>query len=183
VVKLAVRISLTAALLGACKPEPAPLAWQTVLVDSLYALRMPQQIQRVSDMHDYASLQAYAPEDEFYVLGIEDAKEKLGAVQRRRLKLEGYHSFLLNTVFERVDSSQLIAAEARQLAPGLDLICGDYYAYSQSWGGVPLLYRIAAYESPSYYLQLVIWLPYENACERQAWMDSLTYSLRFVGGG
>lgn len=164
-----------------CTQTEPPIGWKTFPVDSLYSIRLPETLIPGEGMHEYASLQYYDPQRDFYVLGIEDPKTNLGEVKRKRLKLKGYYSFVENTVFQRVDSS---ARESEMSSPslqGMEMMAGDYYANSQTWGGVPLFYRIAVFDHPDFFFQLVIWTPYENACERMGWIDSITTSLRFVG--
>ena len=49
-----------------------------VPIDSLYSVSIPNNLKPGYDMHDYASLQYYDSELDFYVVGLDDAKENLG---------------------------------------------------------------------------------------------------------
>lgn len=165
-----------------CQQAPPPIELVTVTIDSLYAIDLPSNLQPGYDMHDYASLQYYDMETGFYVLGLEDAKEKLGDIKRKRLKLPGYYRFVESTVFERVDSISRVGTQQYTSDYGLPLRLGDYYVQGESWASLPLFYRIVVYENEAYYFQLVIWMPDEDHCERITWVDTITRSFRFLEG-
>lgn len=170
-------ISLAACL--ACQ-RPAPVVTtETHVIDSLYRIDIPSILTPGYDMHDYASLQYYNTQMNYYVLGIEDAKENLGEIKRMRLQLDGYYTFVENTVFEKVDSLAVVAqstfADSIQRAQ-----VGDYYTTSEAWGDVPLFYRIAIFENSNYFFQLVVWMPYDRHCEWHHWTDTITNSFHFL---
>ena len=131
-------------------------------------------------MHDYASLQYYDTIQELFVLGIEDAKENLGQIKRRRLKLKGYYKYVENTVFDKVDSLYTETEQYIRLREDLSLSAGDYFAQSKVWGQEAAFYRIAIYESADHFFQLVLWMPYENHCQEVPWMDSTLRSFNFI---
>lgn len=130
-------------------------------------------------MHDYASLQFYDKNEDFYVLGMEDAKANLGEINRRRLKLEGYYKFVENTVFGQIDSMSLVSSQKFQSVGDHRGKAGDYFALS-FYNDVmyELYYRVAVYESDTHFFQLVIWMPYDVYCERMPVIDRITYSFR-----
>lgn len=167
-----------AACLACQKPTPA-VKPVTQTIDSLYRIDIPDNLTPGYDMHDYASLQFYNTGINYYVLGIEDAKENLGEIKRMRLQLDGYYTFVENTVFEKVDSLALVAqstfADSIQTAH-----IGDYYTQSSVWGDTPLFYRIAVFENTNYFFQLVIWMPYEDHCQWYPWTDTITHSFHFL---
>ncbi|RMG72552.1 MAG: hypothetical protein D6722_05240 [Bacteroidetes bacterium] len=165
-----------------CQQAPPPITLETVTIDSLYAIDLPSNLQPGYDMHDYASLQYYDMETGFYVLGLEDTKEKLGDIKRKRLKLPGYFRFVENTVFERADSVGRVGFQSYVNDYGVPLRLGDYYVEGENWARLPLFYRIAVYENDTYYFQLVIWMPEEGHCERFTWVDTITRSFRFLDG-
>ncbi|MDX1908379.1 MAG: hypothetical protein SF053_15185 [Bacteroidia bacterium] len=178
--RVAYPLLLLVALGAACRTPEVPVSWVDVSADSVFTLRLPDRLTAAQDMHEYASIQYYDPLTDFYVLGIEDAKANLGEIKRRRLRLAGYYTFVENIVFETVDTFAPLSAELLRVRPGIEAQVGDYYAYHAAWGETPLYYRLAVYESTHYYFQLVIWTPFEGACDRVAWMDSITYSLDFM---
>ena len=130
-------------------------------------------------MHDYASLQFYDKNEDFYVLGMEDAKDNLGEINRRRLKLDGYYKFVENTVFGQIDSVSLVGSQKFETLGSQKGKAGDYFALS-FYNDVmyELYYRVAVYESDSHFFQLVIWMPYENYCDKMATIDKITYSFQ-----
>ena len=131
-------------------------------------------------MHDYASLQYYDTLTEYYVIGIEDAKENLGQIKRRRLKLKGYYKFVENTVFSKVDTLLLETEQVIQLTDNLRVRAGDYYAQSKDWGPNPIFYRIAIYENENFFFQLVSWRPYQGHCEQMKQLDSTLRSFAYI---
>ena len=131
-------------------------------------------------MHAYASLQYYDTLSGFYVLGIEDAKDNLGDIKRKRLKLHSYFAFVEHTVFQRVDSMILESEQLFSLDKELEVFAGDYQTLSKDWGSYPIFYRIAVFESPEYFFQLVTWMPYEIHCDLMPWIDTMTTSFRFL---
>lgn len=163
-----------------CKSDLPPTELIQVPIDNLYVIHIPDNLQPGYDMHDYASLQYYNSSEGFYILGIEDAKENLGDIKRKRLKLKGYYAFVENTVSNPVDTLSRESLQYFTNAEGLSVRIGDYYANSQAWNWDPLFYRIAVYESPEYFFQLVMWMPYGPHCERVAVLDSIVYSFKFL---
>ena len=153
---------------------------QVASQDSMYVMKVPSFMQPGFDMHPFASLQYYDTTSQFYVLGMEDAKENLGAIKRRRLKLKGYFNYMETTTLERMDSFVNEAGFRDTLPQGLVVQSNDYFAVSSADQGVPLYYRIAAYENDEFFYQLVIWMPYETHCPRMTWIDSITRSLEFL---
>ena len=131
-------------------------------------------------MHDYASLQYYDTLREYFVIGIEDAKENLGQIKRRRLKLKGYYKFVENTVFAKVDTLLLETEQVIQLTDNLQVRAGDYYAQSKVWGANPIFYRIAIYENEDYFFQLVSWMPYAGHCNQIGQLDSSLRSFIYI---
>lgn len=165
----------------ACEESTEVFDLQTVTIEELYKIELPSRLNSGYDMHDYASLQYYDTLSNLYVIGIEDAKENLGQIKRRRLKQKSYFKFVESTVFNEVDSLVLETEQDFQLGPDLKLKAGDYYARSKSWGDVPVFYRIAVYENYDYFFQLVIWMPYQDHCnELSTWTDSTMRSFSFL---
>ena len=165
----------------ACEDTAEVFDLQTVSIDELYRIDLPAQLKSGYDMHDYASLQYYDTLRNLYVIGIEDAKENLGQIKRRRLKQKSYFKFVESTVFSDVDSLVLETEQDYDLGPDLKLKAGDYFAMSQNWGDVPVFYRIAVYENYDYFFQLVIWMPYQDHChELDTWTDSTMRSFSFL---
>ncbi|MDX2250033.1 MAG: hypothetical protein SF052_24835 [Bacteroidia bacterium] len=132
-------------------------------------------------MHAYASLQYYDTIQNFYLLGIEDAKQNLGDIKRKRLKLKGYYEFVEGTVLEKADSFQIETEQEFQLPPDLSVKASDYYVLSKlEEGSIDLFYRIAVYENESYFFQLVFWMPYEGYCSQLEWIETVTQSFTFI---
>ncbi|GAB4414823.1 MAG: hypothetical protein OHK0039_22970 [Bacteroidia bacterium] len=155
----------------------------TVVADNgLYSADLPSNLTRSFDMHDYASLQYYNLQEGFYVLGLEDDKENLGEIKRKRLKLPGYYRFVESTVFEHTDSTARVSSEVFTNAYGFPARVGDYFVVEMQQVDFPLFYRIAVYENDDYFFQLVIWMPYDAHCDRMAWIDTITQSFRFLDG-
>lgn len=165
----------------ACEKSTETFDLQVVKVDELYQIELPERLKSGYDMHDYASLQYYDTLTNLYVIGIEDAKENLGQIKRRRLKQKSYFKFVESTVFNQVDTLLLETEQDYEISPGVTLKAGDYYARSKSWGEIPVFYRIAVYENYDYFFQLVIWMPYQDHCtELNTWTDSTMRSFIFL---
>jgi len=165
----------------ACEENTETFDLQTVTIDQLYRIDLPERLKSGYDMHDYASLQYYDTLSNLYIIGIEDAKENLGQIKRRRLKQKSYFKFVESTVFNQVDTLLLETEQDYELSPGLTLKAGDYYARSKSWGEIPVFYRIAVYENYDYFFQLVMWMPYQEHCvELNTWADSTMRSFTFI---
>ncbi|MEM8890748.1 MAG: hypothetical protein AAGD28_22415 [Bacteroidota bacterium] len=169
---------------AACEEQVEVFDLQSVTIEDLYTIDLPSRLKSGYDMHDYASLQYYDTLSNLYVIGIEDAKENLGQIKRRRLKQKSYFKFVESTVFSDVDSLVLETEQDYQLGPDLSLRAGDYYARSKNWGDIPVFYRIAVYENYDYFFQLVIWMPYQDHCkELNTWTDSTMRSFSFMNQG
>jgi hypothetical protein len=164
----------------ACEDPPPPVTMHPVPVKGLYSVDLPSNLLPGSDMHPFASLQYYDVSRHLYVLGIEDAKQNLGDIKRKRLRLAGYYDFVESVVFEKFDTLARVAYQIVPLRSGLRVKAGDYYTQSKQLGGTDLFYRIAVYESREYFLQLVIWTFFEHHCEQMPYIDSITYSLRLI---
>ena len=174
-------IVLFLSIFGCACQQPQIVEAETVIVDQLYSVDLPNNLKPGFDMHDYAGLQHYDTSTDFYVIGIEDAKDNLGAIKRRRLKLKNYYSFVENTVFSRADSTQLIADQKFTTDQGIKSQVGDYFVSSQNWGApYRLFYRIAVYESDDYFFQIVIWMPYDLYCERYKWIEGISNSFQLL---
>ncbi len=158
--------------------------WQRVTIANLYAVDLPTTFEMGFDMHEYAQLQYYDLEHSIFLLGIEDAKENLGDIKRRRLKLRGYFTFVEDIVMEAADTS-LIEASAQMSLPGTEQrparFC-DYWVGQYEGTDIPLFYRIAVYESPDYFFQLVFWMPYENHCQYYPTIEKISQSFTLLPG-
>jgi hypothetical protein len=167
-----------------CKQPPPPVERVSVPIDSLYQVDMPSNLQPGYDMHDYASLQYYDTNMDFYLLGIEDAKQNLGEIKRKRLKLRGYFEFVETAVLENAEEHYRVADQEMTLNPKLKVKSGDYYVKSkQGTEKLDLFYRIAVFENDDYFFQMVFWLPYEKHCEQMNWIDTITNSFTFIDDG
>ncbi len=167
--------------LAACQPlaREAHLV-KVVSPDSLYQVGVPSFMHPGYDMHPFASLQYYDTTKQFFVLGLEDSKDNLGAIKRRRLKLKGYFNYAETIALERVDSFVQEAGFQDTLPHGLVVQSQDYFALNRPFPDLPLFYRVAAFENNEYFYQLVIWMPYETHCANIHWIDSITRSLAFL---
>lgn len=174
-------IAVILSWLGLACENPTPTTRMVeVPVDSLYVVALPSFLQPGYDMHPFASLQYYDTTTQIFVLGLEDAKDNLGAIKRRRLKIKGYFNYVETTILERIDSSEYETAFRDTLPQGLTLQGRDYFTISDDFDEIPLYYRIAVYENDDYFYQLVVWMPYPIHCEYMPWIDSLTRSIRFM---
>ena len=133
-------------------------------------------------MHEYANLQYYNLEKSIFLLGIEDAKDNLGDIKRKRLKVGGYFAFVEDNVLEKNDTTSQESVEhfVPQGENARSARVGDYYVSSQELGPIPIYYRIAVYESKDFFLQLVIWMPYEQHCDVRPMVDRITRSVTFL---
>jgi hypothetical protein len=170
-------------LMVACEPPPPPVSWHTFTsADGFYTIELPDNLQAGYDMHEYANLQYYNLEKNIFLLGIEDAKDNLGDIKRKRLKIGGYFAFVEDIVLEKADT---VTCESREHfeplgAPGRNARVGDYYVTSQDFGPDPIYYRIAVFESNELFLQLVIWMPYAKHCDMRPMVDRITRSVTFL---
>jgi hypothetical protein len=148
-------------------------------IEDLYSVSLPDNLRKARDMHDYASLQYNDPQTDFYVLGIDDPKDKLGR-HGRKLKMDVYYQFVEQTVLEPADSVfQMASRTLKQEGAALKL--ADYYAKTQHFDDeYELFYRIAVFENETHFFQLVIWMPFENHCERIKWVDAITQSFEML---
>jgi hypothetical protein len=163
---------------GCEKHDPVQVA--PVNVEGLYSVNMPDFLKPSYDMHDFASLQYYDPVRRFHVIGIEDSKENFGILKRKKVKLGDYYRFVEASVFELADSTELIG-EASYTEGDLKARFGDYYARNQFMGKTyTLFYRVAVYESPTYFFQMVIWTPFEGYCDKIEWVDLITYTFHLM---
>ncbi len=153
---------------------------QVASQDSIYVVKVPSFLLPGFDMHPFASVQYYDTTTQFFVLGMEDAKDNLGAIKRRRLKLKGYFNYMETTALERIDSFMNEAGFRDTLPQGLVVQSQDYFAVSDTARDFPLFYRISAFENDDFFFQLVIWMPYQIHCENMVWVDSITRSLEFL---
>ncbi|MDP5170982.1 MAG: hypothetical protein NWR72_12110, partial [Bacteroidia bacterium] len=167
-------------LAGCQKQAEAPYMVEVVSSDSVYSLGIPSFLQPGYDMHPFASIQYYDTASQFFVLGMEDSKNNLGAIKRRRLKLRGYFNYMETIALERVDSFMYVASYRDTLAQGLSIQSQDYYATIDPFPDLPLFYRVAVYENDEYFYQLIIWMPYADHCPLMPWIDSITQSLHFL---
>lgn len=167
-------------MVACSSPAPPPQMVQVASQDSLYVVNVPSFMQPGFDMHPFASLQYYDTVSQFFVLGMEDAKENLGAIKRRRLRLKGYFNYMETTALERVDSFMFESGFRDTLPQGLIVQGQDYFALNSLLSDLPLFYRISVYENDEYFYQMVIWMPYESHCEKIAWVDSMTRSVEFL---
>lgn len=165
-----------------CNQSEPSITWENTQVGELYTIDLPSQLQPGYEMHDYASLQYYSLKDQIYVLGIEDAKENLGDIKRKRLKLKAYFNFVEKNVLQPMDTAAREAQEIFKGKDGFSFRSGDYYANSKRFGWNPLFYRVSVYEGKNYFLQLVVWMPYEKHCEYLPVLDTMTHSVRFING-
>ncbi len=177
--KLRATITLAAVIgLLACQtPTSRSVELAEYVVDDLYSVRLPSNLSKTTDLHDYASLQYSDPKTDFYVLGIYDEKEKLGR-GGSSFKTSVYFRFVERTVFEHADST-FEQSEVTFKRDGLNCKVADYYAHIRHFDDeYEVFYRIAIYETDTHFFQFVIWMPYENHCERIYWADSITYSFQ-----
>ncbi|MEZ4772465.1 MAG: hypothetical protein R3D00_04720 [Bacteroidia bacterium] len=168
-------------ILLSCNKSVSPVQHHTIPIDSLYQVVIPANLQPGYDMHAYASLQYYDTIQNFYLLGIEDAKQNLGDIKRKRLKLKGYYEFVEGTVLEKADSFQIESDQELKLPGGIVVKSGDYYVASKlEQESIELFYRIAVYENENYFFQLVFWMPYKGYCNEIEWVDDVTQSFSFI---
>jgi hypothetical protein len=163
-------------------PEPEAVTWQPVKVRNLYQIELPSTFQMGYDMHDYASLQYYDLNHSLFILGIEDAKQNLGDIKRRRLSLAGYFSFVEDNVLEATDLFRREETVICEL-PGTydnEAKIRDYYVVNEDWAPIPLFYRIAVFESSEYFFQIVIWMPYQDHCDHYPTVERITYSFAML---
>ena len=167
--------------LPACIPSSAPGSFQTIEINRLYRIELPQSFRAARDMHDFAELQYFDSQGSCYIIGIEDSKQKLSEVIQQRLKLELYYDFVENIVLDKADSSRIIAYDEFKTLQGLRVKTGDYYAKSEYWEKKhELFYRVAVYESDTYFFQLVSWMPFESYQERLPVLDSIFHSFAIL---
>jgi len=163
-----------------CEQPQKTTSWEKVEVGNLYSLYLPSYLQPGYDMHSYAGLQYYSLVDKIYVLGIEDSKENLGEIKRKRLKLKGYFAFVEKTVLQPMDTFSRESLQVFQNEDGSTVRVGDYYTNREEFDWNPLYYRISVYENRDYFLQLVIWMPYEEHCNYLSTLDTITQSVEFM---
>ena len=168
-------------ILPACNSSSKSGSFQTIEVNRLYRINLPQSFRPARDMHDFAELQYYDTQGTCYVIGIEDSKQKLSEVIQQRLKLDLYYDFVENIVLDKADSSYAKAFQEFETVQGLRVKAGDYYAKSEYWEKKhELFYRVAVYESDTYFFQLVSWMPYESHSSRLSMLDSVFHSFVLV---
>ena len=168
--------------LGGCEQKAPEPSWQTISINGIYSLELPSAFVLGYDMHEYANLQYYDLSRNIFIVGIEDSKDNLGDIKRLRLKLDGYFEFVEDIVLDRADSSYLEASYAHypEDYPQQAARMGDYFASSKDWGGQSLFYRIAVYENAQYFVQVVLWMPYENHCDLYPLTSRILQSFTFL---
>ena len=170
-------------LLMACEKAPPPVEWQTIASKGgTYTIELPAHLQAGYDMHEYANLQYYDLEKSIFLLGIEDAKANLGDIKRKRLKVGGYFAFVEDNVLEKNDSTSQESIEhfTPRGETARSARVGDYYVSSHALDAIPVYYRIVVYESEDLFLQLVIWMPYDQHCDMRPMVDRITRSVTFL---
>lgn len=148
---------LTLFLLGSCSGFSGKR--HEVVVDSLYALEMPVEMARANDLHDYASLQYSNEENQFFVMGVHEAKEDLAL----SYSLEDYMHKSLNYLRANMDTVQL---DTPRLVAFNNLQCFSvdlFGAVDGGEGGLEFFYQATICESEDYFYQLYCW----TARERQ----------------
>lgn len=150
-------------------------------IDSLYTLKAPAYLKAGYDMHDFAGLQYYDMQQGVFLLGVEDNKANLGNVKRRTLRLEDYYTFVETHVLEQADSTFKEATQSFTLEGDVKALCSDYYATGWHEGDrFELFYRVAVYNTPEHFIQLVVWMPYAEACDRYEMTEEVLRSLRLA---
>ena len=134
-------------MLVACGPRKPEV--QTIRIDRLYAVDLPDNLKPGYDMHDYAGLQYYDATTDFYVIGLEDSKDNFGKIQRQRLKIDNYFEFAERTAFEHVDSIQQAAVQEFETSQGLKAKAADYFVQDPKMAdSLPIFYRVCVFEIP-----------------------------------
>ena len=174
-------ILIVASLGMGCSKKTVQTLPNTLTIDSLYRIDLPDNLVPGYEMHDYASLQYYDTEALFYVIGLEDSKENLGEIKRKQLKLGGYFDHLQRSAFEHIDSVRQIASAEFTNPHGIHIQYGDYYTSGKNLAQMDLFYRISVCENEDYFYQLVIWMPFDTYCDEIKWIDMISSSLRFIG--
>jgi len=168
--------------LAGCEDPPPETTWQTIPIKGLYSLELPSTFVLGYDMHEYANLQYYDLSRNIFIVGIEDSKDNLGDIKRLRLKLDGYFEFVEDIVLDRADTSFMEASLSYDPVsfPNQRARMGDYFASSEDWGGQSLFYRIAVYENAHYFVQVVLWMPYNNHCDHYELTSRILQSFTFL---
>lgn len=164
---------------AACGPRKP--AVQTIPIDRLYSVELPDNLRPGYDMHDYAGLQYYDAATDFYVIGLDDSKNNFGKIQRQRLKIKNYFEFAERTAFEHVDSTYQTSTQEFVTSQGLKAKAADYFVQDPKMAeNLPIFYRVCVFENEDHFFQLMIWMPYDVHCERYDWIEMITHSFKVI---
>lgn len=162
-----------------CKKEKKT-GWQTVEVNQQFSLQLPASMTPSKDMHATAILQYADTDSNLYVLGIEDAKENFGEINKKEVSIEDYFKFTESGISEGATDKQQLSV-VRRKTKDFNVLEGDYDIKTLFQGREHNLhYRIAVYETKQYFYQIVVWKPMNPACLHVEQMDSITHSFQLI---
>lgn len=165
-------------LLWGCK-KPVEPRWRTVPVSNLYSIDLPSKLVSRNDMHESAGLQYYDLASDFYIIGMEEAKDNVKAV-KSDIKMDDYYKMVEDTITSGAIYKRFIQGQKAK-GDGFNLKAGDYQIVKDLRGKeYHLLYRIAVIESKKYFIQLVMYMPYSDSCNVFPKMDTITNSFKIL---
>lgn len=169
---------LALALFGCIACRKADKTLEPHDVSGIFSVSLPANMQPKNDMHEYAPIQLADENADFYILGIDDPKKKLGEVMRESLTLKSYYSFVESTVFATADTAILQASQTFT-QHNIKAAYGDYSVRTTLKNKqYELHYRVAVYESPTSYFQLVLWLPESEYTDHKSIIEDITRSVK-----
>lgn len=146
-------------------------------VSGVFSVSLPANMQPKNDMHEYAPIQFADERTDFYALGIDDPKKKLGELMRENMTLKAYYGFVETTVFSSADTAIQVNNQTFS-HNNVQAYYGDYRVKATLKNKqYDLYYRIAVYESQHHYFQLVLWLPESEYEQHKATLDDITRSV------
>ena len=148
------------------------------MVDSVYSVLIPANLEETREMHDYAELQYRNVDIHFYVLGITSPKSRLGDIRNKKLKLSAFMRFLEDDVRSFVDSLSLCGESSwRTNKTNASYQTKDFIAKSSFFGEQhELFYRVTAIETPDSFHGMIVWTPYSSHVKYWEWIEQISRS-------
>lgn len=165
-------------LLWGCQKKVEP-RWHTIPIENLYAIDLPSKLIVSNDMHESASLQYYDLANDFYVIGMEEPKDNIKAVNSE-VKMDDYYKMVEDTITSGAVYKRFIQGQ-KSKHDGISMKASDYEIQKDLRGKeYHLLYRIAIFESKKYFYQIVMYMPYSDSCKIFPKLDTIIQSFKVL---
>lgn len=171
---------LTILFFISCQPNETE---QTVTIENKYSISIPSFLSKASNLNDAASFQYQHVWKEFYVIAIDENKEKLKeAIVENHLtesysnNLQGYTNLLLDN-FRRVIT---ISSESQVIDTLINNMPAKIVSISGKVEGIDAFYSLAFIEGKNRYYQIMSWTLLSRESEYREKMSKLIFSFKEI---